>query len=181
MMNWRWWRPSRGRCKPNRRRRRPPAPTCGCCNESPVMNRAGNGKCSSSSRASARTGSSSPSPRCGRPRACSRRPGSSARRRAAFQQARQERQADHRLHRSSALRRRAGPHGRLNLLPTGDWLRQALVASTRLARSVSGLSIDAPGSARRMTIQQGGKKLDVVGMPTNTISRPRSTWCGIPA
>ena len=51
--------------------------------------------------------------------------------------------------------------GRLNLLPTGDWLRQALVASHADRPDLFGLSIDAPGSARRTTIQQGGKKLDV--------------------
>ncbi len=51
--------------------------------------------------------------------------------------------------------------GRLNLLPTGDWLRQALMASHADRPDLFGLSIDAPGSARRTTIQQGGKPLAV--------------------
>ena len=52
-----------------------------------------------------------------------------------------------------------GLMGRLNLLPTGDWLRQALMASHADRPDLFGLSIDAPGSARRTTIQQGGKPL----------------------
>lgn len=51
--------------------------------------------------------------------------------------------------------------GRLNLLPTGDWLRQALVASHAERPDLFGLSIDAPGSARRTTMQQGGKEVAV--------------------
>ena len=54
-----------------------------------------------------------------------------------------------------------GLMGRLNLLPTGDWLRQALVASHADRPDLFGLSIDAPGTARRTTITQGGEKISV--------------------
>lgn len=52
--------------------------------------------------------------------------------------------------------------GRLTLLPTGDWLRQALVASHAERPDLFGLSIDAPGTARRTTIEQGGKQVAVL-------------------
>lgn len=51
--------------------------------------------------------------------------------------------------------------GRLTLLPTGDWLRQALVASHQDKPDLFGLSIDAPGEARKTTIQQGGETIVV--------------------
>lgn len=51
--------------------------------------------------------------------------------------------------------------GRLNLLPTGDWLRQALLASHADKPDLFGLSIDAPGAARKSTIQQGGETIAV--------------------
>ncbi|MCS6290356.1 MAG: hypothetical protein H8K10_15480 [Nitrospira sp.] len=51
--------------------------------------------------------------------------------------------------------------GRLNLLPTGDWLRQSLMASHHERPDLFGLSIDAPGEARATTIQQGGEKISV--------------------
>ena len=54
-----------------------------------------------------------------------------------------------------------GLMGRLNLLPTGDWLRQARVASHAHRPVLFGLSLDAPGTARRTTITQGGEKISV--------------------
>ncbi len=51
--------------------------------------------------------------------------------------------------------------GQLNLLPTGDWLRQSLLASHQDQPDLFGLSIDAPGEARKTTIQQGAEKIAV--------------------